>query len=141
MAKKPTTTEALPELAQIKAPAGYETIDDSFGEEWEPNPGDMLEGTIMGDLRSFTANKGRPNEHVWRAVNLVSADDGVVYTIKESASLRGWFDKLHEGAQVYIAFRGFQDVGKASPMKVFQAGIASANAPRSGASRANGARR
>lgn len=123
--------EAAPELVEIQAPAGFDTIDDSFGDDWEPEPGGMLQGTIVGAIREFIANKGRPNEHVWRACNIAEADTGQVFTIRESASLRAWFDKLEEGSQVYIAYRGLQDVGKASPMKVFQAGIASANAPRS----------
>lgn len=123
------STEA-PELMEIAAPDGFDTIDDSFGEDWEPAPGDMLQGTVIGGIREFIANRGRTDEHVWRACNLATLPDGVVYTIRESASLRAWFDKLEEGMQVYIAYRGLQDVGKASPMKVYQAGIARANAPR-----------
>lgn len=127
-----------PELVAIEAPAGFDTIDDSFGEEWEPEPGGMLTGTIIGGIREFVANRGRPDEHIWRACNIAEAETGVVFTIKESASLRAWFDKLEEGMSVYIAYRGLQDVGKASPMKVFQAGIARAQAPRSVASSQGG---
>lgn len=122
--------ETQTDLVEIQAPEGFDTIDDSFGEEWKPEKGEMLQGTVIGSIREFIANQGRRDEHMWRAVNIASEPDGVVYTIKESASLRAWFDKLEEGSRVYIAYCGTQDVGKASPMKVFQAGIASAQAQR-----------
>lgn len=115
---------------------GFDTIDDSFGEEWDVEAKDTITGTVIGDIRAFTANKGRADEHVWRAVNIADDEDGVIYTVRESASLRPWFDKLSEGAIVRIKFRGYQDIGKPSPMKVFQAGVqpTGANARRPAAS-------
>lgn len=128
---KTNGAEELPPLIDIEAPAGFDTIDDSFGDDWEPEIGGQLIGTVTGRIREFIANKGQRDEHVWRACNIIEDDTGVVYTIRESASLRAWFDKIDEGARVYLAYRGEQPTGKASPMKVFQAGIASAQAPRS----------
>lgn len=129
--KKDKELVEFPPLATIDAPAGFETIDDSFGEDWDYETKPMIIGPVVGAIRSFVADRGKPSEHVWRACNIADEEDGVVYTIKESASLRAWFDKLEEGVRVYISFRGYQDVKKASPMKVYQAGIDSANPRRS----------
>jgi hypothetical protein len=127
-----------PDLKEIDdwSADGFDTIDDSFGEEWDVEAKDTITGTVIGEPRAFTANKGRIDEHVWRAVNIADDEDGVVYTVRESASLRPWFDKLEEGSRVRIKFRGYQDIGKPSPMKVFQAGVqpAGANARRPAAS-------
>lgn len=116
-------TKAAPAaLNKVQLPEGFAPVmNGEFGEEWDYETNNLLQGVLTGDIREVTTGKGR-SEHTSRVVNVASSDDGVIYTVWESASLRGWFDTIARcasGARVAVVFQGFRDVGKAAPMKVF----------------------
>jgi hypothetical protein len=128
---------ALPELNKVQLPEGYAPVmNGEFGEEWDYENFPSLVGILTGATREVTTGKGR-SEHTSRVINVASADDGVIYTVWESASLRGWFDTIArcgDGARVAVVFQGFRDVGKAAPMKVFIGSVHADDMPEAPAS-------
>lgn len=131
MAAKKATKSAAKRLAKkagnqawAKAalPSGYAAINNGeFGKPWEFETSPVLEGTIAGDVREVETGTGK-NKRMSHVVT-VRTDDGTNYDVWESASLKGFFSQIEDGSQVAIAFKGYRDVGRPQPMKVFEAGI------------------
>ena len=108
---------------KVALPAGFRAITSGdYGEEWDYEEAPLLQGTVNGDVREVEAGTGR-NKRVSRVITVKSDDDGHDYTVWESASLKAFFDHVQRGMQVAVAFHGYRDVGKASPMKVFEGAL------------------
>jgi hypothetical protein len=136
-AKKPVTAasknKAAPAWSKVQLPAGFRAITmGAYGEEWEYEKHPLLQGEISSEVREVSAGKGK-DKRVSRVVTVKSSDDGKSYTVWESASLRVWFDNLHVGQQVAIAFHGYKDVGRPQPMKVFEGAFTDEDADAVGA--------
>lgn len=111
--------------ANVQLPEGYTPISaGEFGDPWDFEADPVIIGTIDGDTREIVVNEGKRTEYTTRAVTILR-DNGTRTDVWESASLKGWFDQLVDGLSVAIAFQGYRDVGKPSPMKVFVGSIAS----------------
>lgn len=117
---KPAAKKAALSFAKVQLPAGFRTITSGeYGEEWEYEKQPLLQGTVAGAVREVEAGSGR-NKRINRVVSIKSSDDGHTYTVWESASLKAFFDNLQPGMEVAIVFRGYKDVGKPQPMKLFE---------------------
>lgn len=110
--------------AGVQLPEGFVPISSGeFGDPWDFESDPVVVGTIDGDTRNVVVNEGKRTEYETRAVT-VARDDGTRIDVWESASLKGWFDAISSGMSVSLAFQGYRDVGKPSPMKVFVGAIA-----------------
>lgn len=106
--------------SSVQLPAGFRTIAaGEYGEEWDYEKNPLLQGTVVSDVREVEAGKGR-DKRVQRVVSIKSDDDGRTYTLWDSASLKEFFNHLHRGQQIAVVFRGYKDVGRPQPMKVFE---------------------
>lgn len=105
---------------KVALPSGFRAITSGdYGDEWEYEENPLLHGVVQGDVREVEAGTGR-NKRVSRVIGIKSDEDGRVYTLWESASLKAFFDHVHRGMKVAIAFHGYRDVGKPQSMKVFE---------------------
>lgn len=103
-------------------PEGYAPINNGeFGERWEFEKMPVLEGVVVGDAREVETGTGK-NKRTSQVVTVRSAD-GKSYDVWSSASLRGFFERVEDGSEVALVFKGYRDVGRPQPMKVFEAGI------------------
>lgn len=119
-AKRPV--KAANKWANVQLPEGYTAITNGdFGEPWDFENEPVLEGVIVGEIREVETGKGRDKR--MSKVATMQLEDGRAVTVWESAALRGWFERIYDGAQVSVAFQGYRDVGKASLMKVFVGAI------------------
>lgn len=115
-AKTPKNTKTW---AAVQLPAGFRAITTGdYGEEWDYEEQPLLAGVVEGDVREIEVGKGR-DKRLSRVLG-VRAEDGRVYTVWESASLKAFFDHVQRGQTVCIAFHGYRDVGRPQPMKVFE---------------------
>lgn len=115
--------------ANVQLPEGFVPIaSGEFGDPWDFENDPVIVGTVDGDTRELVINEGKRTEYNTRAVTILR-DDGSRTDVWESASLKGWFDAISPGVSVSLAFQGYRDVGKPSPMKVFVGAIAEGEAP------------
>jgi hypothetical protein len=105
--------------AKITVPRGYERIA-GFGESWpgkEPKPGMTLEGTIteFGEFESSQKVRGKVEKRTVQTAK-IEAKDGKLYTLYESAQLRGLFE-YEAGCEVFIVFNGYGEAkrGQSAP--------------------------
>lgn len=120
-AKRPTDkADRNSKWGKVALPAGFRAITTGdYGEEWDYEESPLLQGVVAGDVREVEAGTGN-NKRVSRVIGVKSDDDGRIYTLWESASLKAFFDHVQRGMQVAVAFHGYRDVGKPQPMKVFE---------------------
>lgn len=110
--------------ANVQLPDGYTPISaGEYGDPWDFESDPVIVGTIDGDIREIVVNEGKRTEYTTRAVT-ITRDNGGRVDVWESAALKGWFDRIGDGMSVAVAFQGYRDVGKPSPMKVFVGSIA-----------------
>lgn len=125
MSTKSSASRPAQKQAPIEAqlPDGYTPVSaGSFGETWDYEAHNTLTGTVSGPVVEMELGNGK-NKRTARFVTIIGADDGVIYTVWDSAALHSFFDVLTDGLEVSIVFRGFVDVGKELPMKSFVGGI------------------
>jgi len=105
---------------KVALPAGFRAITTGdYGAEWEYEENPLLHGVVQGDVREVEAGAGK-NKRVSRVIGIKSDDDGRIYTLWESASLKAFFDHVQRNMLVAVAFHGYREVGKPQPMKVFE---------------------
>lgn len=127
-AKRARKTDANAKWGEVALPSGFRAITSGdYGEEWQYEDNPLLQGMVAGDVREVEAGTGR-NKRVSRVIGIKSDEDGRIYTLWESAALKAFFDHVHRGMQVAVAFHGYRDVGKPQPMKVFEGAFTEADA-------------
>lgn len=135
-----TTSKAAPAIdnkrwAKVQLPEGYEAITaDNYGEKWDYEENPLLVGVVAGDVREVTTGSGR-SERTSKVVTIIEEGTGHAIDVWESAGLLAWLEQIKKDDEVAIAFHGYRDVGKQSPMKVFVASIRAASQKASPASR------
>jgi hypothetical protein len=108
----------------IQLPEGFTPITaGEFGEPWDFEEQPLLVGSIVGELREMEVGKGR-DKRMARVTTILNDEDGRAYNVWDSAALHAFFDALTDGLRVSVAFQGYRDTGKQSPMKVFMGAIA-----------------
>lgn len=123
------TAPAANKWASVQLPEGFVPIaSGEFGDPWDFEAAPVLTGVVDGAVRTLMINEGKRTEYETRAVTIME-DNGHRTDVWESAALKGWFDALEPGMTVSVAFQGYRDVGKPSPMKVFVGAIAEGEAP------------
>lgn len=128
VSRKTPASKTANRWAKVQVPEGFKPIVSSeFGESWDHESEPTLIGQIVGDVRTAETGRGRDRRET-RVVSIMSEDTGRLTDVWESASLKGWFDKLVDGMRVCVVFQGYRDVGKASPMKVMVGSIDAADA-------------
>lgn len=103
----------------VQMPEGFKAVTNGdMGEEWDYENDPIIVGGVEGEVRELQVGKGRDVRDA-RVMSVRDENDGRLYNVWESASLVTFFDTVAEGDRVSVAFQGYRDVGKASPMKVF----------------------
>lgn len=124
-----TAAKTANRWAKVQVPEGFKPIaSGEFGEPWDHENQPVLTGQIVGDVRTAETGRGRDRRET-RVVSIMDEDTGRMTDVWESASLKGWFDKLADGLRVCVVFQGYRDVGKQSPMKVMLGSIDAADMP------------
>lgn len=123
-AKPARKTAAANKFAQVQLPEGFTAITaGEFGDPWDYESNPVITGTIDGDVREIEVpGDKKGTTRIARAVT-VATEDGRI-DVWESASLKRWFDTIVDGNTVALAFQGYRDTGRPSPMKVFVGSIA-----------------
>lgn len=123
-AAKKTRAVDSKKFAQVQLPEGFTAITaGEFGDPWDYESNPVIQGTIDGEVREIEVpGDKRGTTRIARAVT-VATDDGRI-DVWESASLKRWFDTIVDGNTVAVAFQGYRDTGRPSPMKVFVGSIA-----------------
>jgi len=107
--------------ANTQLPKGFQPITSGeYGQPWDHEAMPLLQGVVSGELRTVEQGKGKDKRET--RVATIETDEGC-FDVWESASLSGFFDKLSDGMSVAVAFQGYRDTGKASPMKVIVGAI------------------
>lgn len=113
--------------ASVQLPDGFKAITaGEYGEPWDYETNPVLTGIVAGPIREMEVGKGRDKRMA--RIMTIETDDGR-FDVWDSAALRAFFDKADEGMTVSVAFQGYRDTGKASPMKVFVGAIAEDDLP------------
>ena len=119
MAKKKVTKKARGNSA---LPEGYQAVG-GFVDFWEPKKGDVLEGTF-GDRREIKRKNPQKGQSKTMTIATITREDGTAVSIGESAMLRGLFEKVEDGDNVYIRFDGFGKKTKGrNPPRMYTVGI------------------
>jgi hypothetical protein len=110
--------------AGVQLPDGFTPITaGEYGDPWDFEENPVITGVVSGEIREVETGKGR-DRRLSKVITIEEDDTAHRYDVWESAALRSWFDQLADGMRVSVAFQGYRDTGKASPMKVFVGAIA-----------------
>jgi len=127
-AAKKTATKGN-KWAGVQLPEGFKPIvTGEYGQEWEFEKFPLLVGTVVGATREVDGGKGK-DKWTKRVITVLSDEGDGNFDVWETASLAPFFDAVEDGMRVSVAFQGYRDTGKPSPMKVFVGAIAEDEAP------------
>jgi hypothetical protein len=132
-ARKKTTTRRKADTmpANNAVPAGFKQLGGGYADSWNPEPGDVLIGSVTGEIRSLEVKRGRKTVTT-RVMEVTEDETGKRYSVWDSATLSPLFDELQGydggpvGTGIYIKFDGLgKSKGKGmNPPKLFTVAIA-----------------
>jgi len=87
---------------RFMANKGGNDAGDIRGETWNPEPGDILVGTVVAKRSIFMHGRNRENI-------VVKAENGELWTVWQNKVLEDMFKRVKEGSAVAIEYLGEQE--------------------------------